>query len=414
MFTPKRNANTVYLLMTGASALFFSLIVTVNMIYQVEVVELNPLQLVLVGTLLETSVFLFEVPTGVVADSYSRRLSIIIGMFLIGAGFMLEGAVPRFEAVLMAQVLWGVGYTFTSGATEAWIADEVGDDKAGEAFMRGSQIGTIGGLVAIPVSVALGSLDLQLPIVLGGALFVALGGVLIVIMPETGFTPTPREERQTWGTMRDTFMDGLRVVRGRQVLLIFMAVGLFFGLSSEGWDRLWTPHLLENFSFPDVAGLEPVAWFGVIRATTSVLSLGAVEMARRRLKRLNGTGAAPLLWFLNAVRTGAIVVFALTGSFTIAVSAFLVAAVFRGVGGPVMRAWINPHIDSKVRATVYSMAGQVDAIGQVVGGPGIGYIGTAWSIRAALVAGAIIVSPVLVLLARATRLERRLVATAEV
>jgi hypothetical protein len=72
-----------------------------------------------VGTTLEGCIFLFEVPTGVVADVYSRRLSIIIGFFLIGAGFIVEGSFPVFGAVLLSQVFWGIGYTFTSGATES-------------------------------------------------------------------------------------------------------------------------------------------------------------------------------------------------------------------------------------------------------------------------------------------------------
>ncbi|HEY4722459.1 MAG TPA: MFS transporter, partial [Anaerolineae bacterium] len=122
----KRDAYPLYLTMELTSSLFSTMVFTVSMIYQVTIVGLNPLQLVLVGTVLEASAFLFEIPTGVVADVYSRRLSIIIGWFLIGAGFVLEGLVPRFEAILLAQVLWGLGYTFTSGATEAWIADEVG------------------------------------------------------------------------------------------------------------------------------------------------------------------------------------------------------------------------------------------------------------------------------------------------
>ena len=121
------SASTIYLILSGAGALFFALITTVNLVYQNEVAELNPLQLVLVGTALEASAFLFEVPTGVVADVCSRRLSVIIGVFLIGAGFLVWGAVPLFVTVLLAQVLWGVGYTFTSGATEAWIADELGE-----------------------------------------------------------------------------------------------------------------------------------------------------------------------------------------------------------------------------------------------------------------------------------------------
>src|SRR5512145_1301073 len=114
----KRNAYTVFLLMEGATSLFFALIFTVNMIYHVTVVHLNPLQLVLVGTLLETVVFLFEVPTGIVADVYSRRLSIIIGLLLVGFGFAIEGLFPYFGIVLFSQIFWGLGATFTSGATQ--------------------------------------------------------------------------------------------------------------------------------------------------------------------------------------------------------------------------------------------------------------------------------------------------------
>src|SRR5512147_1627855 len=90
----KRNAYAVYLAMQFALAVFFSMIFTVSMVYQVTVVGLNPLQLVLTGTALEIAAFVFEVPTGVVADTISRRLSIIIGTFVMGLGFVLEGSVP--------------------------------------------------------------------------------------------------------------------------------------------------------------------------------------------------------------------------------------------------------------------------------------------------------------------------------
>lgn len=90
----------IYLLLAGGSEFLYTLVFTVNMIYQATVVGLSPLQLVLVGTTLEAVAFLGEVPTGIVADLYSRRRSIIIGLALIGAGFTLEGSIPSFAAVL--------------------------------------------------------------------------------------------------------------------------------------------------------------------------------------------------------------------------------------------------------------------------------------------------------------------------
>jgi len=150
----KPNPSTVYLILEFSTALIFSLIFTVNMVYQATVVRLTPLQLVLMGTILEGTVFLFEIPTGVLADVKSRKLSVVIGYVLMGAGFLLEGSAPYLWSVALAQVAWGFGYTFTSGATQAWIADEVGDEQAAGAFLRGSQAGNVGALVAIPISMA--------------------------------------------------------------------------------------------------------------------------------------------------------------------------------------------------------------------------------------------------------------------
>jgi len=122
------SASSVYLIFSGASSLFFALIVTVNLVYQIEVAKLSPLQLVFVGTALETICFLCQVPTGVLADVYSRRLAVILGTFVIGVGFVLEGSIPRFEIIVLGQAPFGIGATLTDGAEQAWIADEVGEE----------------------------------------------------------------------------------------------------------------------------------------------------------------------------------------------------------------------------------------------------------------------------------------------
>ena len=173
----KLDAYAIYLGMEGALALLFLMIFTASSVYQVTAAGLSALQLVLVGTVLEISVFIFEVPTGVVADVYSRRLSIIIGMFLMGLGFVLEGSFPLFWTILLAQVLWGIGYTFTSGATQAWISDEIGESCAGRAFMRASQVGQIASLLGIGMGMLLGSVRVNLPIQLGGFCLVLLATI---------------------------------------------------------------------------------------------------------------------------------------------------------------------------------------------------------------------------------------------
>jgi DHA3 family tetracycline resistance protein-like MFS transporter len=392
----KLDAYRVYLIMSGATALFFTLVFTVNMVYQAQTIGLTALQLVLVGTTLELSIFLFEVPTGVVADVYSRRLSIIIGLCLIGAGFLVEGSIPRFEAVLLCQVLWGVGYTFTSGATEAWITDEIGEGNAGRAFARASQLSRLVGLAGTVIAVGLGSVLLNLPIILGGALFFVLALFLILFMPETGFQPTPFEDRSSWQQMALTFRGGVRVVRGRPVLMSILAIGLFYGLFSEGLDRLWTKHFLDNFTFPVVGNFEPVVWIGAISIVGGLLAMGATQIMLKRVDMTRSKSLAKASFLVSGLLVASLLGFALAGSFLIAVVMYWAVDVMRALLGPLQTTWINQHVDSSVRATVISMSGQVDAIGQLVGGPPVGWIGNT-SIRAALATSSLILSPVLLL-----------------
>jgi DHA3 family tetracycline resistance protein-like MFS transporter len=400
--THRLDAYPAYLILEGGWSLAFSLIVTVNLVWQAEVVGLNPLQLVLVGTLLEATCFLGEVPTGVVADLYSRRLSIIIGVVMTGAGFLLEGAVPRFEAVLLAQVIWGLGATFLSGATQAWISDEIGEAAAGPAFLRAAQVQQICTLLAVPVSVALASVYLNVPILVGATLMLVLGGYLALAMPETGFRPRPRPNQATWHAMANIVREGGSAVRASPLLLTLLLVAAVTGMASEGFDRLWTVHILDDFGLPALAGLDPVAWFGIIRGGTLVLAIAATQAVRRWVNTSDGRVVARALFASDAARIVGVVLFGLTQNFYIAVAAFWGTGVLRTVNQPIYMAWLNQRLESSTRATVLSMSGQMDALGQIAGGPLVGAVGTV-SIRAAIVLTGAVLTPALWLYVRASR-----------
>jgi predicted MFS family arabinose efflux permease len=98
-----------------------------------------------------------------------------------------------------------------------------------------------------------------------------------------------------------------------------------------------------------------------------------------------------------------LLLFAWADSFVVALAAYWIFATMRGTNGPLYTAWVNQKLDSRVRATVISMSSQVDALGQTLGGPVIGVIGSALSIRAALTASALILSPSLAVLGRTIR-----------
>ena len=113
----------VWYLRTAGSALGDTLVWTLAPVYFVQTVGMSPLQLVLVGTFMELTIFVCEIPTGIVADTYSRRLSLVIGYLGMGTSWLLVGVIDSPPVVIGLWALWGGSYTFTSGAYEAWITD---------------------------------------------------------------------------------------------------------------------------------------------------------------------------------------------------------------------------------------------------------------------------------------------------
>ena len=103
------------------------------------------------------------------------------------------------------------------------------------------------------LSVGLASIRLNLPIVLGGGTIIVLAIFLLLVMPEHGFQPAPRQERGSWRAMGQTFRSGVQAVRGRPLLITILGIGAFFGASSEAFDRLWQAHSSRTSASPSWA-----------------------------------------------------------------------------------------------------------------------------------------------------------------
>ncbi|HEY6583591.1 MAG TPA: MFS transporter [Gaiellaceae bacterium] len=384
----------------GMSAAF-----TVWAVYLVQDVGVNPFQLVLLGTVSEIAIFVFEVPTGVVADTYSRRLSIIIGMIGAGAAIVLLGLVEIYWVILLAAVLRGIAGTFMSGAWEAWITDEHGVDGIGRVFLRGNQFSYLGAIVGSAAGVGIATQDLGLALVFGGLVSVATGIACIFLMPEHGFRRRPVEERTSpLRSMKATAVTGGRLVRGHNILLLIVGITFFAGAASEGLDRLWEAHLLTDVGLPELWGLDPVVWFGVFNIVGLVAGIVITSFLVPRFEYADNSKLAKSLLFLTVILSASVVIFGLAASFAVAAVAYLVARLVRRLKDPLYATWLNKNVeDSSVRATVNSIASQADAIGEVAGGPVIGAIGTVASLRAALVSAGLLLVPAIGLFARALR-----------
>ena len=399
--SPKLNAKSVYVFIEFSASVFFAMMFTVTSLYEATVAGLTPVQLILVGTTLEISAFVFEVPTGIVADVYSRRLSIIIGYILMGFGFLIEGFFPAFLPILLAQVVWGLGYTFTSGATQAWISDEIGEDEANKLFIRATQIGLFASLIGMGLATLVGASNVALPLQFGGLGVILIGLTLAVIMPETGFHPTPREDRTTWGHMWHTFKQGVDTVRAKPRLMNIVFIGLFYGIYSEGFDRLWVKHLLDTFELPILFGNNEVAFFAALRVAGTLLTILAVRFVEKHVDSSSPLAIGRAVLVVTGGISLTMLGFALSPFLLLSLALYLVIDALRDVHIPLQTAWVNQKLDSRVRATVHSMFGQVDAIGQMLGGPIVAVIAAVGSAVASLVTSSLLLSPALFFIRRA-------------
>ena len=372
-------------------------------VYLVQQLGLSPLQLVLMGTAMEAAVFLFEVPTGVVADTYSRRLSLVIGYLGMGLAWVAVGIVSAPWLIIALWAAWGLAYTFTSGAEQAWLADEVGADKVGAIFLRGARWGQAGAVVGLLLQVAVGTQSLRAGVILGGVFTILCGIGCVLFMPETGFRRhATRSGITPLAQMRTTAVAGARFAWAAPVIVLLAGAELFMGASSEAFDRLKEAHFLRDLGLPAVGSLDPVVWFGIFWLVGMLLNIAAIGSLIRSVERGGRQTVAYFLFGFTAIELVAMLVFALTGHVWVAIVALLGVFLCRNMAGPLYDTWLNAQItDSSVRATVISLTGQANAVGQAGGGPVLGAIGNVWGIRAALATGALAMGPALGLYARA-------------
>lgn len=387
-------APRAYYFYTGGWTLLWELSVTLMILFQVQVAHLNPLQLVILGTVLEATIFVGEVPTGVVADLVSRRLSVLIGLVLTGVAFVMQPLLPGFWWLVAAQVVWALGWTFTSGAIEAWITDEVGEDHVRPVFTRGQQLSLVFGIGGTILTGVVALRGVGTPMLVGGVGYLVLAAILAVVMPEQGFHPTPKAERETFTHIKHTLGAAVSTVRRPGMVRGFMIVALLGGLTSEVFDRLWTPWVLANFHFPSWPTANPVIWFTLITLIGNVIALVAISVTERvGAKWVNDHHPTRIMALLIVVRVLATVLFALGGWLWLALAGHWLRNAAIVVSEPIGHAWLNRNVSSSARATTLSLTSQADAVGQVVGGPPFGALATRTSIPLAMLVSAALLTP---------------------
>jgi predicted MFS family arabinose efflux permease len=357
----------------------------VTSLYLVVVADLSPFQLVFLGTAMELSVMLTEVPTGVFADTISRKWSIVISHVLTGSAMMITGLVRSFGPLVAAQVLWGVGYTFQSGAVVAWVTDELADPSRIElVLVRQARAGLVGALLGMPVFGALAwATSLGSAIVVSGVAGIVLAAWVAWRFSEERFTPT-REHRLA--EARSIFVRGVALARGDRQIIRLLAVTLLVNSGAEAFDRLY-PKRLVGLGFPSEP--DPIVWFTVLGIATAIVGWVVLRGVERHVA---GERAARRLYAAAcAAGTLGLLTLAHAPNDTIGIAGVLFVS---GIAWTVVRSvsviWVNRRATSDVRATLQSFLTQTESTGEIIGGLTLGVVAQSGSITTALTCSAVL------------------------
>jgi len=410
--TKKLSPITAFYLHNGFGAFNSGLIFTTLYVYYARTLALTPFQLALIGTVHMAAHVIFELPTGVVADVFGRKASTLLGGLIAGICFIITGAIPLYAVVMAASIVEAIGDTFVSGALEAWLADEVGAENIGNIILRAEQIGTPIHWTGVAGSVLLATLfNQQVPIIVGGALWVVAFFVLLPLMPETGFVRKAHVDstfspRSYWRHLCDTFADGIHLVRVQRTVLMLFVAQVLIGGFGNGFFSLNQLHLITSFTLPkivlpQIGLLDDSAWIAIVNAASSALYVVGIA-GMRRFADMNDLGQIPrlLIGLFASVGIGALV-FAFTSSFALAILALCILITLNNLTEPLLRTWLNQHITSDVRATVLSMNVQANRLGMMGGGLVIGALGNVAGLPLALGASVLFLLPLLRLFGRA-------------
>lgn len=365
-----KTARTFYLI-NGCYTISASLIWGVNTLFLLDA------GLDIFGTFVANSFFtaamvLFEVPTGVLADTKGRRISFLTSVAVLLASTLWYVAIAAsgggLVAFCLASVVMGIGFTLYSGAVEAWVVDALRADGydgpldglfARSAIITGFAmlVGTVGGGV-------LGTSDLSLPYVVRAVLLGLTFGVALLAMHDRGFTPRPVTLNHLAEEMRSVGRAGVTWSwREPRVRLLVWASFIQMGFLMWGW-YAWQPYFLELLD-------NDAVWVAGAIAALSALGMTGGNAMVPLFSRMCARRSTLLIW-ASGVSSLALIAVGLARSFWPALAGLLVAMIATGVVEPVKQAFLHQIVPSEHRATVVSFNSMFGNGGGILGQTGLG------------------------------------------
>jgi MFS family permease len=374
--TPRTVRRTYYVL-TAGNTLAASLIWGINTIFLLDA-GLSNFEAFAANAYFTAGMVLFEIPTGVVADRWGRRASFLCGTLTLavttGLYVLLWQLHSGFVWWAIVSVLLGLGFTFFSGATEAWLVDALTatsfDGQLESVFSRGQVImgaTTLGGSVAGGYLAQL--TNLGVPYLVRTAILIGMFLLALIMMHDLGFTPArgDRPLTEIKKIVNSSVEHGLKVPAVRAIMLAGMFTG---GVGFYVYYAL-QPHLLDLWGNQEAYGIAGLV--AALVAGAQIVGGLLTPWVRKAFKRR--TSALLILEVLAVVMLALI---GLIGNFWVVVVLIMLWALVAFAGGPIRQAYLNGMIPSPQRATILSFDSLINNAGGIVAQPPLGKSADIW------------------------------------
>ncbi|MCE3243904.1 MAG: transporter [Arthrobacter sp.] len=384
-----RKIQRVYLTLTLGNTLAASFIWGINTLFLLDA-GLSNFEAFAANAFFTAGMVLFEVPTGVVADGWGRRTSFLLGTLTLAGStylyYMLWQLSAPFWSWAVVSVLLGLGFTFFSGAVEAWLVDALrfaGYEGGLEAVLgRGLMVqGAAMLLGSVAGGVVAQATDLGVPFLLRVGVLVAMFLVAFWLMHDVGFTPerSAHPLRATRAVLSASIESGLKNPPVRYVMLAApfssgVAIYVFYALQ---------PYLLGLFGDPGAYSIAGLA--AALVAGAEILG-GWVAPRVRRLVRKRTT----VLMLSSSLSAAILLALGFIQVFWAALVLLALWALVAAAGTPVRQAYLNDMIASKQRATVLSFDSLMGSSGGVVVQPALGRAADVYGYPASLAVSGLI------------------------
>ncbi|HZR81613.1 MAG TPA: MFS transporter [Candidatus Binatia bacterium] len=346
--------------------------------------------------------FLFEVPTGAVADLFGRRVSFVLACFTRMAAFALYFFATGYVDCLIAEAIDAIGTTLASGALDAWAVDGMREEgrqgPIDRVFARAQGIARAQMIVGGIVGGFIADYEIALPWLIAAVGFGATGAYAMAAMHER-----PPASRPTWSNAHRSIAGIMRAsVSAVRTTAIVRLLCLLTAAAAIG---IMPVHFLWPARLEELLAGRSLWVFGWIWALVSGVGVLGSAFAERALNR---TSREIVLFASCVVRAIGIAIAALGSDFAIVLTGLLIMEFAFSVSSPPYQAWLNEHIAPELRATVLSVASMSFTIGGATGLVTLGWLArsagipAAWTLCACVL---VAVAPGYLLLGRVQRAE---------